>query len=42
MPVAIEVPNTSVPAVNENPSQGNQEVNNAPSKMVPIEVYIGE
>ena len=42
VPVAIEVPNTSVPAVNENPSQGNQEVNNAPSKMVPIEVYIGE
>ncbi len=42
VPVSIEVPDTSVPAVNENPSQENKEGNNAPSKMVPIEVYIGE
>ena len=44
VPTAIEVPNdSSVPTVtNENASQGEKEGNENPSKMVPIEVYIGE
>lgn len=43
VPVTIEIPrDNSVPAANEQPSKGNAGGNETPSKMVPIEVYIGE